>query len=267
MKIYVSLIYINLLLYFHYGFIFSKELVFISQVQAQEIGQKIWFNECSGSIAKLTHWNEGEEFPSFGIGHFIWFPKHIKIKKSEVIFDEQFPQMRAFLAQHGKVMPTLFQGSCPWKTRDEFMRQINSQKMNLLRDFLVETIDLQARYIVHRFNKSLDYLLSQISPFQRMHVLKQIKRMATSGRGVYAMVDYLNFKGEGLKSSEAYFGKRWGLLQLLTKMHGDSLGDEPRKEFAQAAREVLAQRVQNSPKERNEARWLPGWLNRIDSYE
>jgi hypothetical protein len=37
-------------------------------------------------------------------------------------------------------------------------------------------------------------------------------------------------------------------------------------EFSHSAAAVLKRRVQNSPPERNEARWLSGWLNRVHSY-
>ncbi|MBX9724225.1 MAG: hypothetical protein K2X81_22645, partial [Candidatus Obscuribacterales bacterium] len=45
----------------------------LSEKEAAAVGQKIWRNECSGSIDGLTSWNAGEEFPSLGIGHFIWY--------------------------------------------------------------------------------------------------------------------------------------------------------------------------------------------------
>jgi hypothetical protein len=47
----------------------------LTQEQAQTIGRQIWKNECGGTQEGLTSWNKGEEFPSLGIGHFIWYPK------------------------------------------------------------------------------------------------------------------------------------------------------------------------------------------------
>jgi hypothetical protein len=37
-------------------------------------------------------------------------------------------------------------------------------------------------------------------------------------------------------------------------------------EFAASAKTVLRRRVANSPPERGEARWLSGWLARVDGY-
>jgi hypothetical protein len=44
----------------------------LSESQKMAIGKKIWQNECGGTVDGLTTWNVGEEFPSLGIGHFIW---------------------------------------------------------------------------------------------------------------------------------------------------------------------------------------------------
>ncbi|MDG1976339.1 MAG: hypothetical protein P8I39_07365, partial [Akkermansiaceae bacterium] len=46
----------------------------LTAAQKSSIGQKIWQNESAGKVTGLTHWNDGEEFPSLGIGHFIWYP-------------------------------------------------------------------------------------------------------------------------------------------------------------------------------------------------
>jgi hypothetical protein len=79
------------------------------------------------------------------------------------------------------------------------------------------------------------------------------------------LIDYVNFKGEGVLSTERYQGRGWGLLQVLEGM-SDSGEASPLSEFAASAKRVLRQRVKNAPPGRNEERWLPGWLKRIDSY-
>jgi len=82
--------------------------------------------------------------------------------------------------------------------------------------------------------------------------------------GYYALIDYVNFKGEGTKPEERYQGKGWGLLQVLQNMKvqdEDVLGA-----FAAAADRVLTRRVALSPPERNEIRWLAGWRKRIATY-
>jgi hypothetical protein len=82
--------------------------------------------------------------------------------------------------------------------------------------------------------------------------------------GPFALVDYVNFKGEGTLESERYKGEGWGLLQVLEAMReGPAL-----VEFQRAAESLLSRRVKNSPpgRRRGESRWLPGWKNRIRTY-
>jgi len=38
------------------------------------------------------------------------------------------------------------------------------------------------------------------------------------------------------------------------------------KAFSRSAAKTLTRRVENSRKARNEAKWLPGWLNRVATY-
>ena len=87
--------------------------------------------------------------------------------------------------------------------------------------------------------------------------------LASIPAGRYALVDYVNFKGEGTKPEERYAGEGWGLKQVLEEMHGTSPANV---DFAQAAVRVLERRVANAPPVRREQRWLPGWRRRVDSY-
>jgi hypothetical protein len=76
------------------------------------------------------------------------------------------------------------------------------------------------------------------------------------------MIDYVNFKGEGINPKERYQGQGWGLLQVLMNMQ-----DPPTPaHFADSAAETLRRRIANSPPERGEQRWMQGWMNRTDTY-
>jgi hypothetical protein len=83
---------------------------------------------------------------------------------------------------------------------------------------------------------------------------------------MYCLVDYVNFKGEGIKPTERYNGQGWGLLQVLEEMQGYPTGSAATAEFSRAASAVLTRRVQNAPAARGEQRWLAGWLNRCKTY-
>jgi hypothetical protein len=88
--------------------------------------------------------------------------------------------------------------------------------------------------------------------------------VATTPQGVYALVDYVNFKGEGLNPAERYQGRGWGLLQVLEEMKPVKAGPGAATEFSAAARRVLGRRIQLAP--RPESQWRAGWFSRCDSY-
>src|SRR5438105_12250895 len=116
-------------------------VIALSHAEALRIGKKIWLNECNGTVAGLTAWNEGEDFASLGIGHFIWYPKG---KRGP--FEESFPKLVSFMSNRGAKLPTVLLGvsrgrPCPWNSRAEFVRAEHTLEMNQLRRFLADTID------------------------------------------------------------------------------------------------------------------------------
>ena len=233
--------------------------------EALKIGKRVWQNECNGAISGLTAWNKGEDFASLGIGHFIWYPKG-----RHGPFEESFPKVVSFISKRGAKLPTILLKvpggePCPWSSRTEFLQAENTPGMNQLRRFLVDTIDLQAEFLVARLEAALPKMLAETPPADRTNVQQQFERLMKTPQGRYALVDYVNFKGEGVLHSERYQGQGWGLLQVLEAMHGTSdagaVGD-----FARAAKAVLTRRVQNAPPGRHESQWLTGWLRRINSY-
>jgi len=241
----------------------AAEPVRISNADALRIGKKIWQNESNGTVAGLTAWNAGENFASLGIGHFIWYPQGVHGP-----FDESFPKLLAFARERDVAIPAWLNQSsaCPWNSRVEFSGAQNSERMRELRQFLSRTIDLQAQFMVARLQQSLAKMLDEAAPVDRANVERQFARVASTPHGCYALVDYVNFKGEGVLHTERYRGEGWGLLQVLEQMHGSENGPSAAREFSSSAAAMLRRRVQNSPPERHEARWLPGWLNRVHSY-
>lgn len=234
----------------------------LSPAETRRIGNRIWQNECGGTVAGLTAWNAGENFASLGIGHFIWYPKGVRGP-----FDESFPKFVEFARARGAKLPPVLSNteSCPWKTRAEFNAAAQTPPMKELRAFLARTIDLQAEFLVRRLREALPKMLSEGGSSNPAQVQQRFDHVASTAMGCYALVDYVNFKGEGVLATERYAGQGWGLLQVLEGMN-DSTGRAAVKSFADSAKTVLKTRVRNSPPERNEARWLPGWLKRVDTY-
>lgn len=233
----------------------------ISAQDANTIGERIWKNECAGTVEGLTNWKKGENFASVGIGHFIWYSVG-----QEERFQETFPALLEFLHKQGVTLPTWLTVSspCPWNSREEFCADANSSKMKSLRQFLLDTRSLQAVFIANRLENTLPQLIDHCSSEEKKRIPILFSLLAKDPNGLYALLDYLNFKGSGISPKESYQGQGWGLLQVLQRIPSSS--KQPLVDFVEAAKFVLKQRVQNSPPERNEGQWLKGWFNRLDTY-
>ena len=229
----------------------------ISDKELDSIGRRVWQNECGGTRDGLTSWNEVENFASLGIGHFIWYPKDARGP-----FEESFPKLAKYLAANGVGVPAWMQGDCPWSSRAEFQSQFHSERANELREMLVSTLRLQSRFLAQRMEESLPKMLASAPAGQRENVRAQFERLRATGAGTFALIDYVNFKGEGTKAEERYNGEGWGLLQVLAGMQGGGGAHE----FGRSAAAVLTRRVHNAPPARNEGRWLAGWKSRVAAY-
>lgn len=232
----------------------------ISPSEAAAIGQQIWVNECGGTVEGLTSWNKGEYFASLGIGHFIWYHAG---KRGP--FDESFPKLVKFMESRKVDVPEVARSrACPWRSREEFLAARNSPEMRQLRSFLHRTIPYQTEFILKRLETALPTMLASVPRSERAVVKGRFYAVAETRKGKYALMDYVNFKGEGTKASERYKGQGWGMLQVLQEMRGNPRGDAAAREFAAAADRVLTRRVANAPKD--ESRWLAGWRNRLKTY-
>ena len=237
--------------------------VTLSDPQALEAGKRLWQNECGGRVDGLTSWNQGEDFASLGIGHFIWYAAGRRGS-----FEESFPRLIAYFSKIGIVLPGWLRADvpCPWPSREAFLADFQGARLTELRALLAHSVAPQARFAAMRLEAALPLMLESLPADQRPAVRQRFEDVLSAPGGVYSLVDYVNFKGEGTKLTERYKGKGWGLLQVLLAMRGDPRGRDATREFAASADRVLTQRVSNSPSERGESRWLPGWRARIHSY-
>ncbi len=231
-------------------------LILLAVVPLKDVGQRIWQNECHGKVDKILFWSPHESFPSLGIGHFIWLPQD-----SDAPFEQTFPQLIAYFSTQGVKVPAWLKSSCPWKNRAAFLQAEDSVQMQELRTLLVSTIDLQTQFIWQRFEKVEQEL--HLSEKAQLH----LTALKSTPQGVYALIDYLNFKGSGLSEKESYKGEGWGLKQVLEGIPAKTAGSNIVTAFVTSAKERLAKRVENSKPEAGEARWLKGWNSRLDSYE
>lgn len=254
------------------------------------IGQRIFENEAASQTKFLTYWNPNEAFPSFGIAHFIWFPKGV-----EQPFEQTFPDMYAFVASK-KMAPAwlkaLWHSSksrqqpfyAPWASKGVFDAQLDSAKMKSLRYWLQNSKGEQAQFIIQSFQQRWQETIKTMPSAEQQKLNLALQRLMEFKRGKFAVIDYFNFKGIGNNETEQYQGQPWGLISVLQVMLNKlSLADESVseleskltgldnemiiKEFIESAKVRLTLRTQLAPAERKEKRWLAGWFKRVERYE
>ncbi len=236
----------------------------LSTTDKRKIGKKIWQNESGGTVSGLTAWNKGEEFPSLGIGHFIWYPKNFRGP-----YTESFPSFIRYAQQRGaKDIPgwVLKTPVCPWSSRASFNAAKNGAHLTSLRNFLAANVELQTDFILAKSQAALGKMLRAAPANQRELIRQNYAKVATTSNGAYALIDYVNFKGEGINPKERYKGQGWGLLQVLANMRPVAAGQPAAREFAASAKRMLDRRIKNSVPARGENRWREGWHNRCNTY-
>ncbi len=264
----------------------------ISDKEAAAIGEKIWMLEGGKTI--LIWWDDTAESASFGINNYLWFQEGL-----DVPFEESFPPLLEFIVSRGVKTPEWIspQMRSPWRSRAELFGEVvtldryrrnpppkwgmtpamfatqDSPRVKELKEFLERTISLQARFSAQRMVDALPKMLAASPAAGRRKVEKQFYRVACSTGGLFNLIDYVNFKGEGTNLKERYRGPRgekqgWGLLQVLGHMAGERTGPIALNEFADSAQWAIKRRVRNAPKERKkgDSDWLAGWLKRIENY-
>jgi len=242
----------------------------LTREQSNFIAERIWQNEGLGLDKNLIHWNDGEDFASVGIGHFIWFSKGHTER-----FKEAFPILMAYMEQKNVTMPAWLDSKTdlPWDTKAEFnkAKKENSKKYRELFTFLKITKPYQAEFIALRINEVLPNMLKVIQDQNKQKVITrkfyEVMKNADGSlneRGLYILIDYLNFKGDGTVENERYKGQGWGLLQVLE--HLDTTEKNVFKAFSNSAKAMLGRRIDNSPANRGEERWRVGWNKRLDTY-
>lgn len=243
----------------------------LTPAQLDWVGEKIFNNECAGQLQCLVHWNPGEAFPSLGIGHFIWYPEGVDER-----FVESFPALIEYMEQRQLNIPDWLREldpfDAPWPDRRAFQSSADSPEMAELREFLAGSQGVQAEFIFRRAKESLASVVAAAPESRQADVEHHLQHLSQTPGGVYAIVDYVNFKGEGLSPDERYNGEGWGLLQVLMAMPGlaEATGSDNSAntlaEFRAAAGRVLTRRADNADNPVEQEQWLAGWLRRIDTY-
>ncbi|MDK9557488.1 hypothetical protein QQF73_07605 [Marinobacter sp. M216] len=238
----------------------------LEAAQMDWVGAQIFRNECAGQLDCLVHWNVGEKFPSLGIGHFIWYPRGVEER-----FVESFPALIQYMMQRQASVPEWLRElepfDAPWPDREAYLASEDSVEMAELREFLAGTQGLQAEFIVRRAKQSLTDVVAAAPEEKQEAVRNRLKSLTATPGGIYALMDYVNFKGEGLSQMEQYHGQGWGLLQVLLAMEKQSPDQTALTRFRKAAADVLTRRAENAENPIERERWLEGWLKRLETYK
>ena len=192
-----------------------------SNIDLNSLGLRIWKNECAGSIPGLVSWNAGEDFPSLGIGHFIWYPAGYTGP-----FDESFPKFINYAQRRGVQVPSYMTGPAPWPNKSVFLAD-RSGRADAMRQWLAAHVQLQTEFIILRSRAALPRMMQ--ASRTPAAVQARYNALAATTQGLYCLVDYVNFKGEGLKPTERYNGQGWGLLQVLEECKVPRKGAPPQQ--------------------------------------
>ncbi|MDB4523259.1 hypothetical protein N9074_03815, partial [Akkermansiaceae bacterium] len=203
----------------------------LTAAQKSSIGWKIWQNESAGKITGLTHWNDGEEFPSLGIGHFIWYPRGFNGRWSET-----WPEFVNYAIQRGLQVPTVGRNrNCPWPNKPSFVRDFNGPQLAGLRKWLAANMTIQTEFIAYKSQAALPRIMHAAPTQERARIKANYDKVASNANGVYALVDYVNFKGDGTNPTERYNNQGWGLMWVLMEMKDVPAGQTAAREFCAAA--------------------------------
>lgn len=235
----------------------------ITLEEAKKIGDLIWQNETSNKIELIVFWNPHEDFPSLGIGHFIWIPQAQASK-----FTSMFPILCNYLKKHGVTLPTWVDNAlpfgAPWKSREEFLK--DNYRTNELRKLLISSMDLQVKFIIEYFEQQWPLILNVVPNEKKLQISQYFDLMKSSFQGTYALIDYHNFKGSGLVRDKNKINEGWGLIQVLLNMPAGLNSENINKAFALSAGQVLLKRIQNSYPKYEIIRFMHGWIKRISTY-
>lgn len=231
------------------------------------IAEKIYLNETAGDRQKLVRWHNGGNYAVLGIGHFTWYPNNHQVYKQ----NDTFPELLHYMQMRGVILPAWLakrpaRGG-PWKNRSEFDSALNDAQMLELQAFLARTKNLQANFMLDHLKQARPELLSQFNTHEQALINQNYQTLIKTPEGLYVLLDYLSFKGDGLNPNDRYRNQGWGLAHVLLTMQPTTAGARALEAFRLAAEDVLLQRIANAPLERREARFLNSWRARLNTYQ
>ena len=103
----------------------------------------------------------------------------------------------------------------PWVCREQILKDM--LKVNEVRSLLASTIDLQIKFIIDQFKQQLPGIMEAAPSRYKSKIMYNTNLMLSFPQGSYALVDYLNLKGNGLSQTEELKGQRMGTITSADK--------------------------------------------------
>jgi hypothetical protein len=222
------------------------------------IALQIELNETGGNQEALVYWNESETFPSLGLGHAIWVQK----ENVEALnrYGTFFPRLVKRIRDNGHALPDFLEKlapdyDCPWPDRATYVKtaEIIRQRQEML-NLMIRTKKEQIVLILDRFLDA-EKRYSNEPNFELIQPL--IAELKKTPQGWYALLDYVNFKGEGSDKAESY-----GLKNALVA-GAKSKETTPGAKIAKGCEIVLVGRISREP---DVAQHREGWVKRCQTY-
>ena len=228
---------------------YSLSYLLVSESHFQKIKLNLQRRELGRN--GLIDWNASEDFASLGLMHATWG------SEKTIKHGNTFSQFVKFASEHGYELPNFLTVSLdnPWSSRKQFFasKYSNDIRMVELQKFLEQTTDLQVQFLIDRVYKCLNSFLLQFDSYDSEKEL--LLNLISTSEGLLAVIDYINFKGEGKLSDES----KWGLLNVLEFMKNFT-DRSALNSFIASAKMILMQR---HPKYQI---YAEGWNLRLEGY-
>lgn len=216
----------------------SQDSQMIDQIKQNESGD-------TNGNEWYAWWNSTEHFPSMGFAHFIWW--------TNTGHGNSFYDMMSYITQSKwiTVPPELkfLQNTNPPSNWKDLSSMQGDPKYSTITDFLSRNDVKKAGYDFIR-----DSRLYSLSQKLTGDTLNKFNQLAKWPKGAYILIDYVNFKWEGLTGSN-----QWGLKQVLENMSNPTDPVDAAKKFRDSAQKLLAAR-------RDSGKYIAGWTNRLNTY-
>jgi hypothetical protein len=244
---------------------------YITQYNSPDSNVLAWQQNSDG-----THMN-ATGYVGIGLGSYIWYGANNREN-----YVEDWPTVAQALQSHDVTLPAWALGVCPWSNEADFDAAntpgspyyADIQALNTTLQTDPAALDVQFRFgpwarllrgVTPNSDTPGDYMfgydpikapnaLISLPPGEAELIGANFSAVSTvqgfgHPLGMYALVDYDNFKGEGTAVTEIHNTQHWGESAVLEKMGPLDIQIDPLTTFINSGLEVLHDRIVNTEME------------------